>query len=541
MANGHDSGKQVRAERARAVGLFRYSLIREAADPAAVDQAAGPAGPGSAAREHAGPFGQPVRVSRATIDRWIRDWRRGGFDALVPDPRQVAPRTPAEVLELAAALKTEVPGTDRGAGRDDPAGPCRLGAGRADPAAPLRAPGAEHPAGRAATEGVRPVRGRRAERAVDRRRVARPDRGRPQGDPVRVPRRPQPAVDRVPVGPPGGHGAAGGRAAHRPRRPRYPRLDLCRQRLGVRGQAAAAGLRVVGDPARPLQAGPARRPGQDRTVVPHRAGPVPRRDRLRPRTRRPGPAEHAVHRLGGDRLPPPHPLRDRPDPDRTVVGRSPRRCRRRRSCGRRSCGRSGAPSPRPRPSACTATTTKSTPPLVGRKVELVFDPFDLTAIEVRWQGRSMGHAVPHRIGTARPPQGPTRRHHRTPGGTDRDRLPPPGRSPAHRRTGRPAPLLPAARPTSRRPTSRPTSREPAARRAPRRATAPARHQRRDRRRTRSARSARCRHDREAPVPLRLHPDPVRARAWRRRCCTATAPTPKPSPGSAGASANAASA
>jgi putative transposase len=36
--------------------------------------------------------------------------------------------------------------------------------------------------------------------------------------------------------------------------------------------------------------------------------------------------------------------------------------------------------------------------LVGRKVELVFDPFDLTRIEVRWRGRSMGDAVPHVIG-----------------------------------------------------------------------------------------------------------------------------------------------
>jgi putative transposase len=36
--------------------------------------------------------------------------------------------------------------------------------------------------------------------------------------------------------------------------------------------------------------------------------------------------------------------------------------------------------------------------LIGRKVELVFDPFDLTRIEVRWHGRSMGQAVPHRIG-----------------------------------------------------------------------------------------------------------------------------------------------
>jgi putative transposase len=36
--------------------------------------------------------------------------------------------------------------------------------------------------------------------------------------------------------------------------------------------------------------------------------------------------------------------------------------------------------------------------LVGRKVELVFDPFDLTRIEVRWRGRAMGTAVPHVIG-----------------------------------------------------------------------------------------------------------------------------------------------
>jgi hypothetical protein len=36
--------------------------------------------------------------------------------------------------------------------------------------------------------------------------------------------------------------------------------------------------------------------------------------------------------------------------------------------------------------------------LVGRKVELVFDPFDLTRIEVRWHGRSMGQAVPHVVG-----------------------------------------------------------------------------------------------------------------------------------------------
>lgn len=38
------------------------------------------------------------------------------------------------------------------------------------------------------------------------------------------------------------------------------------------------------------------------------------------------------------------------------------------------------------------------PALVGRKVELVFDPFDLTRIEVRLAGAPMGRAIPYHIG-----------------------------------------------------------------------------------------------------------------------------------------------
>jgi putative transposase len=109
MASGHDGEDQVRAERARAIGLFRYSVIRDAADRQLSTKQRGRLVRALAEREHAGPFGDPVRISRATIDRWIRDWRRGGFDALVPNPRRVQPRTPAEVLELAVALKKEVP------------------------------------------------------------------------------------------------------------------------------------------------------------------------------------------------------------------------------------------------------------------------------------------------------------------------------------------------------------------------------------------------------------------------------------------------
>jgi hypothetical protein len=36
------------------------------------------------------------------LDRRIRAWRAGGFDALIPAERQVDPRTDAEVLDLVA-------------------------------------------------------------------------------------------------------------------------------------------------------------------------------------------------------------------------------------------------------------------------------------------------------------------------------------------------------------------------------------------------------------------------------------------------------
>jgi putative transposase len=101
--------EQARLERARAIGLFRYMLIREAADPAMTSRQRGAMVREIAAREHADPSGQRVRLTRWTLDRWIREWRQGGFDALVPSPRQSQPRTPPEVMELAAALKKENP------------------------------------------------------------------------------------------------------------------------------------------------------------------------------------------------------------------------------------------------------------------------------------------------------------------------------------------------------------------------------------------------------------------------------------------------
>jgi len=104
-----EEAEQARLERAREIGLFRYMLIREAADPALTTRQRGVMVRAIAAREHKGPSGEPVRLTRWTLDKWIREWRRGGFDALVPAPRQAQPRTPPEVMELAAALKKENP------------------------------------------------------------------------------------------------------------------------------------------------------------------------------------------------------------------------------------------------------------------------------------------------------------------------------------------------------------------------------------------------------------------------------------------------
>jgi putative transposase len=101
--------QQARTERARAIGLFRYQLIREAADPAHSTKHRGRLIRAIAAAEHTDPFGRRLRVSRQTLDRWIRDWRTGGFDALVPSPRQPHQRTPAEVMDLAVALRRENP------------------------------------------------------------------------------------------------------------------------------------------------------------------------------------------------------------------------------------------------------------------------------------------------------------------------------------------------------------------------------------------------------------------------------------------------
>lgn len=97
-----------RKDRAEKIALFRYQLIREAADDSVTPRQRGPM-VRALAGAHPGPFGQVVPVSKDTIDRWIRAWRRGGFDALKPAGRTQGPVTAPGVLALAATLKTENP------------------------------------------------------------------------------------------------------------------------------------------------------------------------------------------------------------------------------------------------------------------------------------------------------------------------------------------------------------------------------------------------------------------------------------------------
>ena len=96
-------------DRAQKIGLFRYQLARDAADASLSPRERGVLVRSLAAREHLGPDGRWVRVSRTTVDRWVRAYREGGFTALVPRPRRMPNKTPERLLELACALRREQP------------------------------------------------------------------------------------------------------------------------------------------------------------------------------------------------------------------------------------------------------------------------------------------------------------------------------------------------------------------------------------------------------------------------------------------------
>ena len=79
---GHE--RLLRRARAQDVALFRYRLIGQALEEGLTTRQRGRVVRGIAGQVHAGPGGRGVQVSRKTIDRWIRAWRAGGFEALCP-------------------------------------------------------------------------------------------------------------------------------------------------------------------------------------------------------------------------------------------------------------------------------------------------------------------------------------------------------------------------------------------------------------------------------------------------------------------------
>jgi putative transposase len=91
------------------VALFRYMTIGAAIDPRLTKSQRGVIVRDLAARLHRHPSGRDVAISRHTIDRWIRAYRTGGFEALLPDSRARMPTTPQELLDLGVALKKEEP------------------------------------------------------------------------------------------------------------------------------------------------------------------------------------------------------------------------------------------------------------------------------------------------------------------------------------------------------------------------------------------------------------------------------------------------
>jgi putative transposase len=110
VTTADEADKRARLERARETGLFRYSLVQELTEPGLSLAERGWRAREMAGRVHDGPGGRRVTVSYSTLTRWRRRYEEGGFDALVPSPRQPAARTPEEVLSVAEALKREKPG-----------------------------------------------------------------------------------------------------------------------------------------------------------------------------------------------------------------------------------------------------------------------------------------------------------------------------------------------------------------------------------------------------------------------------------------------
>jgi putative transposase len=94
------------------IALHRWAVIAEAANGRLTARERGALVRQIAARSHAHPDGSQRRYSRVTADRWLRAWRAGGLDALKPAERSDTGvvRAHPELFAEAAALRLELPG-----------------------------------------------------------------------------------------------------------------------------------------------------------------------------------------------------------------------------------------------------------------------------------------------------------------------------------------------------------------------------------------------------------------------------------------------
>ena len=99
------------AETAEAIALFRYRVIAEAIGPRLSPAERGAIVRTLAHQLHEHPDGSERQYSRGTLDRWLRAYREQGLDGLKPDPRADlgAVRRHPELLEEACALRAELP------------------------------------------------------------------------------------------------------------------------------------------------------------------------------------------------------------------------------------------------------------------------------------------------------------------------------------------------------------------------------------------------------------------------------------------------
>ncbi|HTU38562.1 MAG TPA: DDE-type integrase/transposase/recombinase [Acidimicrobiales bacterium] len=95
----------------QAIALHRWAVIAEAANERLSATERGVLVRKSADETHTHPDGSARRYARGTIDRWIRAYRRGGLEALRPAPRADtgSVRAHPELFAEAAQLRVEVP------------------------------------------------------------------------------------------------------------------------------------------------------------------------------------------------------------------------------------------------------------------------------------------------------------------------------------------------------------------------------------------------------------------------------------------------